>query len=44
MEDAACGEYQRYPGSNYMIVPVCKAGMFAILSPYTPAFLPMVTK
>jgi hypothetical protein len=43
-EDAACGVYQRYPEGNYMIVSVCKVGAFAILSPYSAVFLPLVAK
>ena len=42
--DAACGEYQRYPEENWMLVPICRTGDFALLSPHTEIFLPLVLK
>jgi hypothetical protein len=43
-EDAAlaCGEYQRYPEENWMLVPVCKTGKFALVGPARLAFLPLI--
>jgi hypothetical protein len=42
--DAACGEYQRYPEGNWMLVPICQTGDFALLSSYTGIFLPYIMK
>ena len=42
--DAACGEYQRHPEENWMLVPICRTGDFALLSLRTEIFLPLVLK
>jgi len=41
--DAACGEYQRYPEENWMLVPVCSTGDFSLLQ-NRPVFLPLIMK
>jgi hypothetical protein len=42
--DAACGEYQHHPDENWMLVPVCQTGDFALLSPTLEIFLPIVRR
>jgi hypothetical protein len=43
--DAACGEYQRYPEENWMLVPVCQTGDFALLpSLHEAVLLPLIMK
>ena len=42
--DAACGQYQRYPEDNWMLVPVCQTGDFALLSLYAEFYLPMISR
>lgn len=41
--DAACGEYQRHPEENWMLVPVCQTGDFGLLS-LREVFLPLIMK
>ncbi len=40
--DAGCGQYQRYPDENWMLVPVCRTGDFALQSPFQDVFLPVL--
>lgn len=41
--DAACGPYQRYPEENWMLVPVCQTGSFALLGPGSMLYLPLLS-
>ena len=43
-EDAACGEYVRYPENNWMLVPICRTGSFALLGPGSIVYLPLVMR
>jgi hypothetical protein len=47
--DAACGEVQRYPEENWLLVPVCKTGTMALVVVDSSGltnhvYLPLVTK
>jgi hypothetical protein len=33
-EEAACGEYDRHPGENWLAVPICHLTDFALLGPW----------
>jgi hypothetical protein len=43
-EEAACGDYVRNPGENELVVPICRAGQFAlVLVPYH-VYLPLAVR
>jgi hypothetical protein len=43
-EDAACGEYQRDPEANWILVPICRTGDFALLEKGPAVYLPLILK
>ena len=43
-DDAACGEYQRDPVANWILVPICRTGDFALVGKGAAVYLPLILK
>jgi hypothetical protein len=43
-EDAACGLYDRYPGANWLAVPICHLSRFALFGKGYMVYLPVVLR
>lgn len=42
--DAACGDYDRHPGENWLAVPICHLSRFALFERTYTVYLPLLLR